>query len=185
MGLIHTRCGADHEGFTTTKAGPGTNMLGDVGMDGREEALVTPVKLVSMQAQEPSRRSSARRAGSLDEHLLVRAQRLTAKRNLDPQGTCLGSFLCLSDNHIINNITNLGVFMSYNDLVVKKVTREIREFQHGRITNSPISNIKVKRDLTKDLDELDTQEDDGLDHVGLKEFNSDNWWMVQQRAIVT
>ena len=37
----------------------------------------------------------------------------------------------------------------------------------------------------KDLDELDTQEDDGLDHVGLKEFNSDNWWMVQQRAIVT
>ena len=53
------------------------------------------------------------------------------------------------------------------------MTREIREFQHGRIANSPISNIKVKRDLTKDLDELDTQEDDGLDHVGLKEFNSD------------
>ena len=41
------------------------------------------------------------------------------------------------------------------------------------------------RDLTKDLDALDTPEDDGLDHVGLKEFNSDNWWMVQQRAIVT
>jgi len=54
------------------------------------------------------------------------------------------------------------------------VTREIREFEHGRIANSPIYNIKVKRDLTKDIDELDTQEDDGLDHVGLKEFISDN-----------
>ena len=64
--------------------------------------------------------------------------------------------------------------MGNNDLVVKKVTREIREFEHGRIANSPISNIKVKRDLTKDLDELDTQEDDGLDHVRLKEFISDN-----------
>ena len=53
------------------------------------------------------------------------------------------------------------------------MTREIREFEHGRIANSPISNIKVKRDLTKDLDDLDTQEDDGLDHVGLEEFNSD------------
>ena len=147
MGLIHTRCGADHEGFTTTEAGAGTNMLGVVGMDGREEALVTPVKLVSVQAQGPSRRSSARRVGrSLDKHSLVRAQLLTTKRNLDPQGTCSGSFLCLSDNHTINNITNLGVFMGNNDYnsVVKKVTREIREFEHGRIANSPISNIKVK-----------------------------------------
>ena len=123
MGLIHTRCGADHEGFTTTEAGAGTNMLGVVGMDGREEALVTPVKLVSVQAQGPSRRSSARRVGrSLDKHSLVRAQLLTAKCNLDPQGTCSGSFLCLSDNHTINNITNLGVFMGNNDYdsVVKK-----------------------------------------------------------------
>jgi len=98
-------------------------MLGVVGMDGREEALVTPVKLVSVQAQGPSRRSSARRVGrSLDKHSLVRAQLLTAKCNLDPQGTCSGSFLCLSDNHTINNITNLGVFMGNNDYdsVVKK-----------------------------------------------------------------
>ena len=101
MGLIHTRCGADHEGFTTTEAGAGTNMLGVVGMDGREEALVTPVKLVFEQAQEPSRRSSAKRVGSLDEHSLVRAQLLNAKRKLDPQGTRSGSFSCLFDNQII------------------------------------------------------------------------------------
>jgi len=69
----HKVCGADQEGFTITEAGAGTNMLGVIGMDGREEALVTPVKLVSVQAQVPSRRSSARRAGSLDEHSLARA----------------------------------------------------------------------------------------------------------------
>ena len=63
--------------------------------------------------------------------------------------------------------------MGNNDLAVKKVTREIRDFEHGRIANSPISNSKVKRDLMKDLDELDTLEDDGLDHVGLKDFNCD------------
>jgi len=112
-------------------------------MDGREEALVTPVKASSMQAQGPSRRSSARRAGSLDEHSLARAQQLIAKSNLD-QGTCSGSFLCLSDNRIVKNITNLGVILGNNDLAIKKVTREIRDFEHGRIANSPISNSKVK-----------------------------------------
>ena len=111
----------------------------------------TVTRKVSERAQEPSRRSSARRVGSLDEHSLVRAQRLTAKRNLDPQGTCSGSFSSLSDNHIINNVTNLGVFMGNNDLVVKNVTREIREFEHGRIVNSPISNSKVKREILQKI----------------------------------
>ena len=139
----HKVCGADQEGYSTTEAGAETSMLGVIEMDGREEALVTPVKAFSMQAQGPSRRSNVRRAGSLDEHSLARAQRLTTKHNLD-QGTCSGSFLCISDNRIVKNITNLGVILGNNDLAIKKVTREIRDFEHGRIANSPISNSKVK-----------------------------------------
>ena len=169
---LHKVGGADQEGYSTTESGAEAVSLGVVEMDGREEALVTPVKAFSLQAQGPSCHSSARRVGSLDEHSLARAQRLTAKRNLD-QGTCSGSFFCLLDNHIIKNITNLGVILGNNDLAIKKVTREIRDFEHGRIANSPISNSKVKQDLMKDLDELDTLEDDGLDQVGLKDFNCD------------
>ena len=115
----HKVCGADQEGYSTTEAGAETSMLGVIEMDGREEALVTPVKMLSVQVQGSSRRSSARRAGSLDEHSLVRAQRLTAKRNLD-QGTSSDSFLCLSDNRSVKNITNLGVILGNNDFAIKK-----------------------------------------------------------------
>ena len=63
--------------------------------------------------ETPTRRTSKRRANSLDEHSLDRAQRLTAMRNLDvPKGTRpSASFLSLTDNCIISNITNLGVLM--------------------------------------------------------------------------
>ena len=48
---LHKVGGADQEGYSTTESGAEAVSLGVVEMDGREEALVTPVKASSMQAQ--------------------------------------------------------------------------------------------------------------------------------------
>ena len=124
--------------------------------------------------ETPTRRTSKRRANSLDEHSLDRAQRLTAMRNLDvPKGTRpSASFLSLTDDCIISNITNLGVLMGVSESQSKCVTRHIRELEHGRLASSPAKQSKVKRDLSKDLDALEDTENDGFDQLMIKEMNS-------------
>ena len=61
--------------------------------------------------------------------------------------------------------------MGKDDYAVKKTTRFLRDIEHGRIAISPTGFSSVKRDLFKDLDNLETKDDDGLNHVKTKDFN--------------
>jgi len=109
-------------------------------------------------AATPSRHSSKRRAGSLDEHSVERAERLVAERNLEtPKGTkSLSSFLSLSDDHIAANVSKLGVLLlGDNDSLVRHAVRQIKVFEHGSLAISPVGKNKIKRDLSKDLDEIE------------------------------
>ena len=137
-------------------------------------AELAPVAMLEELKETPTRRTSKRRANSLDEHSLDRAQRLTAMRNLDvPKGTRpSASFLSLTDDCIISNITNLGVLMGVSESQSKCVTRHIRELEHGRLASSPENQSKVKSDLSKDLDALEDTENDGFDQLMIKEMNS-------------
>ena len=141
----------------------------------RPELQVAAAVCDDLEEETPTRRSSKRRANSLDEHSLARAQRLTAMRNLDaPKCTQhSASFLSMSDDHISSNISNLDVILGANDSLVKLATKQIRELEQGRIANSPKNKNQVKCDLSKDLDELEMQEDDGFDQMVLNEINSE------------
>lgn len=47
------------------------------------------------------------------------------------------------------------------------MTKHIRLMETHRLATSPIKNSKAKRDLTKDLDDVETHDDDGLDHLSV------------------
>lgn len=108
-------------------------------------------------AATPSQHSSKRRAGWLDEHSVERAERLVAERNLEtPKGTkSLSSFLSLSDDHIAANVSKLGVLLGDNDSLVRHAVRQIKVFEHGSLAISQFGKNKIKRDLSKDLDEIE------------------------------
>ena len=52
-----------------------------------------------------------------NEHFVERTERLVAERNLEtPKGTkSHSSFLSLSDDHIVANVSKLGVMLGGND----------------------------------------------------------------------
>ncbi|KAF8697619.1 hypothetical protein HU200_035807 [Digitaria exilis] len=127
---------------------------GGVGVDcPAKQVSTTP--FYGATGMTPPNRTSKRRANSLDEHSLERAERMVAKRNLETlEGTQKNiSFLSLSEDRISTNISNIGVLMCTNGDRVKKATKHITLMETHRLATSPIKNSKVKRDLTKDLDD--------------------------------
>jgi len=88
-------------------------------------AELAPVAMLEELKETPTRRTSKRRANSLDEHSLDRAQRLTAMRNLDVpkdsfQGHTLGKDVGDTlqgggSGHHLSSVSGLGI-NRYGDL---------------------------------------------------------------------
>ena len=134
----------------------------------RSPAVSSPVA-----AATPSRRSSKRRADSLVSTLWnVRSVwwlSATSRRQkvLSP---FLPLFLSLSDDHIAANVSKLGVLLGDNDSLVRHAVRQIKVLEHGSLIISPVGKNKIKRDLSKDLDEACV--DDGFENLMLNNLNS-------------
>ncbi|KAJ1276396.1 hypothetical protein BS78_05G211900 [Paspalum vaginatum] len=106
---------------------------------------------------EPLRRSS-RSAALADEHTLLKAERLTAKRNLETPGN---SFSSLPDSHIISNFSRIGINLRSSDVFIKNI-------EIDRLTLSANNKKKLstghKCALESD-DELETRLEDILSHT--------------------
>jgi len=79
-------------------------------------------------------------------------------------------FLSLSDDHIAANVSKLGVLLGDNDSLVRHAVGQIKVLEHGSLIISPVGKNKIKRDLSKDLDEACG--DDGFENLMLNNLNS-------------
>ena len=110
----------------------------------------------------------------MDEHSVDRTRRLTAIRDLEaPKGINSFSFLSLPDAQLVTNISNLGVSLGRSDHSVHKAIKQFKSLEHGRLASLSPIKTNVKRDLLKELDEIDMQANDGFDQLLLKQINSE------------
>ena len=83
------------------------------------------------------------------------------------------SFLSFPDAQLVTNISNLAVSLGRSDRPVHKAIKQIRSLEHGKLARLAPIKTNVKRDLLKELDEIDMQADDGFDQLLLKQINSE------------
>ena len=79
----------------------------------------------------------------------------------------------LPDAQLVTNISNLGVSLGSSDRSVHKAIKHFRSLEHGRLASLSPIKTNVKRDLLKELEEIDMQADDGFDQLLLKQINSE------------
>lgn len=86
--------------------------------DGLETQEVDVAALVAPAVPIKQPRRSTRTAARADEHTLHKAERLAAKRNLEPAGTL--SFSSFTDSHIISNLGRVGINLGSSGVAVIK-----------------------------------------------------------------
>jgi hypothetical protein len=105
---------------------------------------------------------SKRREGSVDEDSSTRAERLKAKRNLDPPGMSTSkSFLSFSDDKIVTGITSLGISLGNE---VDKGLENIKNLEHNRLLEASKTDLnKDKQDCSDEDDASESDSDIDLD----------------------
>jgi hypothetical protein len=98
------------------------------------------------EASTSSPKRSKRRAGSADEHSLVRAERIKAAKNLDAppkQGNTHTemSFINFTTERISNNLENLGFCLGQDKESINASVAELRNLEVKRISRHKSSDL--------------------------------------------
>jgi hypothetical protein len=139
-------------------------LMGEFDEDGKGEELASPEatrlrELAAILEVETPLRKSKRRASFGDENSLERAARIKATRNLDfkkdkgNSNTSHASFIHFSDEHVVGNLSAVGVSLGNNDNLISSSISHIKEIETGRLEGV------VHRDMVSDIFDKEEKED--------------------------
>jgi hypothetical protein len=125
-------------------------------------------EMAAIPAADTPSRKSKRRADSVDEHSLERAERMKAACNLDlsaGKGTKTrpnSSFIHFSNEHVVDNIRGVGISLGENEEQIRSLVNKIKEVELGRHLDVNTLDATCEAFDKEEKEELEREEGDKL-----------------------